>query len=440
MKKILLAIESKESLRRLKYHLAAKGYHVLLARTGERAWELIRDEHPRMVLTDSSLPPDGGHELCRRIRRQLVRGHPFVMLLSDTESPLSFRQSLERGADDVVSKPIDPQRLAMRVEDLMRRNVADSRHHPLTRLPGSAAISKELKRCIDWEKKFALCVINLNHFRAYNDFYGFEFGDRAICKVADILRAIKGSRRCRRLSLGHLVADRFLLMLSPEDVDRCCRQIIEQFEKIRSSLFTESDLHRGHLVASDITGRIRRFALLSISIGAVTGGPGAFRRPREAIDVALWAVCKAKLRWGNHYYVRRDGLRGLAAARNNLECKKILVVDGDAVTSRLLKSKLERKGYEVRTAPGGRTVVEIIRHDPPDLIFVDDRGSAGGQRTAGYLKNDLQAAAIPLVLSISGASEERAGPAGADGYLVKPYSFQRLMNTLEEHLYHPENQ
>jgi DNA-binding response OmpR family regulator len=437
LKKILLAMTNREILRRLKFGLSGKGYHVLLAATGERAWKLIRDEGPRMVLMDDSLPPDGGHELCRRIRQQMAESQPFVMLLSEEGERPGLRDDFERGADDVVFKPIDPQKLSLRVEELMRRSTVDGSNNPLSRLPGSATIRRDLKRCIDWEEKFALCLVNLNHFRAYNDFYGFEFGDRAICKVADILRGMSRQRRCKRLSLGHLVADRFLLLLSPEDVDRCCQNIIEQFEKIKSSLFTESDLDRGHLVATDRTGRVRRVALLSISIGAVTGEPGAFQHPLEAIDAARWAMCKAKLRWGNHYYVRRDGPKGLTAARNNLESKKILVVDGDAVTSRLLKSKLERNGYEVCTAAGGRSVLEVIRRDPPDLIFVEDRAGADGYQTASYLKNDLQAAAIPLVLSLSAHGKERRRPAAADGYLVKPYSFRHLMNTLEEHLCRP---
>lgn len=439
MKKILLAAAGQETLRRLKYHLSGKGCHALLARTGEQAWKLIRDEHPRMVLLDSSLQPDGGRELCRRIRKQLAGEHPFIMLLTEKGQDAGFRHILEQGADDVVSKPIDPLQLARRVEELMRRTAARGGHHPLTRLPGSAAIRKQLKRCIDWEKKFALCVVNLNHFRAYNEFYGFEFGDRAIRKVAEILRGIQRKRKGKRLSLGHLTADRFLLLVAPENVDQCCRSIIDQFDTIKKSLFTDGDLHRGHLVATDTTGRIRRYALLSMSIGAVTGEPGDFQHPREAIEAALWAMSRAKLRWGNHYYLRRDGPRGLTAARNNLECKKILVIDGDAVTARLLKAKLERKGYQVRTAPDGHSVVEIIRHDPPDLILVDDHAGGSGYRTTGYLKNDLHAADIPLVLSVSSHRRQPGFPAGADGYLVKPYSFQHLMSTLEEHLYHPDH-
>jgi len=438
LRKILLAMSDEETLRRLKYNLSGKGTHVLLARTGERAWRLIREEHPRMVLLDASLPPDGGGELCRRIRTQLAGDHPFVILLSEGGQEAGCRQGLEQGADDVAAKPIDPQQLSLRVEKLMRRNNIEGSHHPLTGFPTAAAIRKDLKRHIDWEKRFALCLVNLKHFRAYNDFYGFEFGDRAIRKVAEILNGLKRKRRYKRLSLGHLAADRFLLLVDPVKVEACCRSIIDQFDAIHSSLFTDSDLRRGHLVITDTTGRTRRFALVSMSIGAVTGGPGAFRDPQEVIDAALWAMSKAKLRWGNQYYLRRDGPRGLTAARNNMESKKILVINGDAVTARLLRARLERSGYQVCTASGGHEVVQIIRDDPPDLILVDDRAAGGGKRTTGYLKNDLQAAAIPLVLSLSGHRKEQGWPAGADGYLVKPYSFQHLMSTLEEHLHHPK--
>jgi DNA-binding response OmpR family regulator len=435
-RKVLVAISDQDVLRPLKYTLSRRGYHVLLADSGDRAHQLVKRERPGMVIVDVSLPDTDGYELCRRIRGDELPRQPFIMLLTRREKMFGFREGIERGADDYVPQPIDPKVVADRAEELMRRMSRDDGHIALTGLPGLHLVKKEIKRRIDWQEPLALCAVNLDHFRAYNEVYGFELGDRAIRMVAEQLLRQKRNMRLKKFFLGHMVADRFLVLLHPDLVENFCREVIAQFEKTRASLFTQSDLQRGHLLALDKTGRRRRFALLAISIGVILPESRSFRSAQQAIDAALWAMHKATIRGGSAYYIRRDGPMGLLAARSRETNKRILVIDGDAVCSRLLKSKLEREGYEVSLSTGGAEVIDIVRKDPPDLIFVDDQAVEDGSRIASLLKKDTRAGDIPLVLATSSEEVELGRMAGADDCLIKPYSFTYLMGKLAEHLDH----
>jgi CheY-like chemotaxis protein len=232
-------------------------------------------------------------------------------------------------------------------------------------------------------------------------------------------------------------ADNFMVMLWPGDVERYCREVILRFERIRSDLFRQSDRQRGYIVTADRTGRMRRFSLMGISIGAITSELRSFRGVQEALDAARWALHQAKVRARGNCYLRRDGPQGLVEARKTEASKKILVVDGDALSRRLLKSRLEREGYKVRTATSGREALEIARAEPPDLIFLDDELSkASDCQTPSCLKKDARTAAIPLVMLTASTDREGERSVEVDDYLIKPYSFKYLVRKVEEHLDH----
>lgn len=435
MKKILLAMTDRDALRLLKFRLAREEYYILMASTGERALALFEAERPDMMILDSSLPGRDGYEVCRQIRGSSEFNQPFVILLVAFGEKLKIRQGLEHGADDYMLKPVDLEAMSARIKALLRRTGRKDGHSALTGSPGQVPVKRELKRRIDWQEKFALCAVSLDHFRAYNEVYGFDFGDRAIQQLGRILAQVKRDVKPKDFYLGHMGADNFMVMLGPGDVERYCREVVLRFERLRSDLFRQSDLQRGYIVTADRTGRMRRFLLMDISIGAITSELQSFGGVQEALDAARWALHQAKVRGGSSCYLRRDGPLGLAEARENEAGKKILVVDEDTLFLRLLKSKLEREGYKVRTATSGREAIEIARADPPDLIFLDDKLSkAGGCQTPSCFKKDVTTAAIPLVMLTANSDWQGERPMEADDYLIRPCSFKYLVRKVEEHL------
>ena len=77
--------------------------------------------------------------------------------------------------------------------------------------------------------------------------------------------------------------------------------------------------------------------------------------------------------------------------------------------------------------------MEVVKADPPDLIFLDDTNSqVDGLQAILGLKDRASTANIPLIIVTADAHQERY--TGADEYLVKPCSFQYLMRTVHKHL------
>lgn len=124
----ILAIEDEEDiLEVIEYNLDREGYNVLTTRKGEKGYDLIKDNHPDLVLLDLMLPDRDGLEICRQIRDDdEIRNIPVIMVTAkDTESEVVL--GLGVGADDYVTKPFNPKELVARVKAVLRRSkVGDS--------------------------------------------------------------------------------------------------------------------------------------------------------------------------------------------------------------------------------------------------------------------------------------------------------------------------
>jgi two-component system, OmpR family, phosphate regulon response regulator PhoB len=88
----------------------------------QRAYQLIVDERPSIVLLDWMLPGGSGLELMRRLKREeLSREIPVIMLTAKTTQD-NLIQGLEVGADDYITKPFAPRELIARIKALLRRS------------------------------------------------------------------------------------------------------------------------------------------------------------------------------------------------------------------------------------------------------------------------------------------------------------------------------
>ncbi len=119
--KVLIVEDEAPLAEILRYNLAAEGYRVAHAGTGEEAEMMISEEMPDLVILDWMLPKVSGIELCRRLRNRLeTRAMPIVMLTARGEEADRVR-GLSTGADDYIVKPFSVLELMARVKTILRR-------------------------------------------------------------------------------------------------------------------------------------------------------------------------------------------------------------------------------------------------------------------------------------------------------------------------------
>jgi PleD family two-component response regulator len=269
-KKVLIVDDEADVRDVLKIVLEAEDYETMEASNGEEAIEKVSRRPPDLIILDFMMPKMNGPEVCRALKKDLLLRHiPIIMLTGRGELPDKVK-GIDAGADDYIVKPFEPTELIARVKMIMRRAEIDLDANPLTRLPGNVSIQNEIENRIQENKLFAVCYIDLDKFKVFNDRYGFERGDRAIQETARVL--IKGvqARGNKDDFIGHIGGDDFVIVTTPDTVDTLCPYIIKEFEKIVPSLYDEEDRNLGYILGKDRKGNPLQTSLLTISIGVVT--------------------------------------------------------------------------------------------------------------------------------------------------------------------------
>jgi pilus assembly protein CpaE len=119
--KVLVVDDQAMMLKLMSHPLQQEGYTVITAMTGAEALDKIHSEQPDLVILDLMLPDTNGIEICRRIRQVLHLGDlPIIILSGQTELSAKI-QGLEAGADEYVTKPVDPKEMTVRVKSLLAR-------------------------------------------------------------------------------------------------------------------------------------------------------------------------------------------------------------------------------------------------------------------------------------------------------------------------------
>ncbi|WAH35159.1 bifunctional diguanylate cyclase/phosphodiesterase [Alicyclobacillus dauci] len=101
--------------------------------------------------------------------------------------------------------------------------------NPLTGLPGNRRIDLELSRRVSAEQPFSVIYIDLDHFKWFNDAFGFQKGDQAIRCVADVIRRVLTERQLPDIFVGHIGGDDFILF-TPSDALSLVQSVRTKFD------------------------------------------------------------------------------------------------------------------------------------------------------------------------------------------------------------------
>ena len=268
--RILLVDDDPDILDVLEITLSEEDYEILKANDGEEALRIIRAKPLELVLLDYNMPKINGKQVCLEVKKDLLLSHlPIIMVTGKGELDDKIG-GINAGADDYIVKPFEPKELLARIRMILRRTQRDLEANPLTRLPGNVSILDELSKRLEDKQLFAVCYIDLDKFKAYNDTYGFEHGDDVIRETARIMiRAVKESGSPSDF-IGHIGGDDFVIVTEAEAAERISQKVIDEFEKTVPSFYNEVDRANGYILAKDRKGQEQRIPLLSVSIGIVT--------------------------------------------------------------------------------------------------------------------------------------------------------------------------
>jgi len=270
-KKRILIIEDNTSISELiQDTLNKKGFLAYLVKDSQKALDTIYNEPPDLIIVDFDMPSIDGKDICKKVRRDTVYGHlPIILLIPPGTSKGKIDWD-SIPADDYLIKPVSQDELNLRVSFSFSRANRELDANPLTRLPGNNSIIKEIQKRIDSGDKFALAYIDLDHFKAYNDKYGFFRGDEILRMTARIVTNSIRELDHPDVFVGHIGGDDFVFIVPSKLADDVCNRIIKYFDLIIPTFYDEVDRVRGYINSTNRKGGKERFPLMTISIAVVT--------------------------------------------------------------------------------------------------------------------------------------------------------------------------
>ena len=284
--RILIAEDEPDLRALLRMQLECEGFAVLEAKDGEEAIRFVNEHMPDLVLLDVMMPKMDGHEVCRHLRSSFTTRHiPIVMLTARVELKDKVL-GLEGGANDYVTKPWERKELLLRI-----RNVLDWSHQqraasPLTGLPGNHSINDELRERLAAGTSFALLQMDIDHFKSFNDHYGYARGDQAIQMLARILSEAAQRHGGPESFVGHIGGDDFVVLTSPDNAEPMGEDILESFNAMARDLYDAEDRERGYVEVLNRRHDSERFPLMSLTIALVNTDRVPVTHLAQLIDIA----------------------------------------------------------------------------------------------------------------------------------------------------------
>jgi diguanylate cyclase (GGDEF)-like protein len=243
--KILIAEDQAPSALHLRRTLERLDHEVTVATNGEAAWRIVQGGAAPLLLSDWMMPLVDGLELCRRIRSAALEKYTYIILLTSRDRKEDRLEGLRAGADDFLTKPADPDELTVRLEiaerilkvhaQLARQNERLAELAAIDELTGTKnrrRFREDLELLFSQAERLhsplSMIMLDIDHFKAYNDSFGHPAGDEILRRLGATLRSTLRSHDV----VARYGGEEFVVLLPATGEN----EAIEVAERLRSAI------------------------------------------------------------------------------------------------------------------------------------------------------------------------------------------------------------
>jgi signal transduction histidine kinase len=467
---ILCVDDDRKNLDLLEALLLPEGYEIVMALDGQASLDIFEKEKIDLVILDVFLPDISGFDVLRKLKAKRWTPVILVTALNDRETMI---RGLESGADDFLSKPIQKEELRLRVRNILK---IKENQDGIERM---AAIKEEFISTVSHELRTPLASIKL----AVDVLESEELGKFSEDQKVFVCRIKSNIDRLSRLindvlDLSKLESGKMKLNLVPIDAVSLVREIAEmqrpviENKGLQLKVFLEDDLplliaDRDRLtqVITNLvnnamkfteTGEIAvsvscpdsktmTFSVRDTGIGIKSGNiPLLFEKFKQVGNASqqvggtgLGLVISKELveRHGGRIWVESEFGKGTVFFFSIpvMKEKRILVVDDDPISRRLLKGILA-KNYEIELAEDGFMAARKNALFNPHIIVLDNQmPNMDGVEVCARLKKDIGTKNTKIIILSSFDNDvelQKAREAGADDLMCKPVRAAELLSKI----------
>ena len=433
--------------------LQKAGHEVLSAEDGESAITIAVAERPDVILLDMILPAADGLQVCQILKSKDETAPIPIIFVTAVSKANEILRAFQVGGSDYVTKPFRTAEILARVsvharlrraedsllaknrqteklaQDLAEANVQLarlSRTDPLTgllnRRAWKEAAMQEHDRFLRCQSPYGVIILDVDHFKAFNDSCGHQAGDDCLKRVAE---AIRGTCRSSEV-VGRYGGEEFVVLTSD-----CTRDAaLNLAERIRKTIWSLGVPHPASSTADRVTA----------CVGVATIETGSWEDVLKRADDALYV---AKRSGRNMVYAEehvtipknppppRETAQPITPIENPAASNAtILIVDDNPTNRTLCQRCLDGEGYQSIQAGNGQEALDLVERHMPSVILMDvAMPNVDGLECTRRLRANAATRDIPIIM----ISARTDGPdvlaglkAGADEYLTKPIRTQEL--------------
>ena len=209
--------------------------------------------------------------------------------------------------DEIGTLSQDFVRMGQRLKELEQISLDAS---PLTRLPGNIAIERSISRRLREQQPFAMCYLDLDNFKSYNDHYGYIKASELIKESGYLIHTIVQNLGDAEAFVGHIGGDDFVVIIDHMLAKTACQEIIRDFDTMIPGYYSAEDRAKGYIEGQDRYGVQRRFPLVTISIAVLNCQPGKYSTAAEIATAAAEVKDRVKESSGSNYIIVREAGSG----------------------------------------------------------------------------------------------------------------------------------
>jgi len=304
VKRILLVTEKVPPYTYWADLLLKKGYQAEIFPNIKLAAEHILFKLPDMLIIKENLHPELVRDLIFALKADLsLSSFPILLiLLPQRIAAIEWEKYL---IDDFVCEGASEEEFLSRVKLAFIRASRLADNNPLSGLPGNTSILRKIEETLKSEIPMAVAYVDIDHFKPFNDAYGFSRGDEIIRMLARILVHTVERHAGPTGFVGHIGGDDFVFICPLEYAEDIARELIQQFDQLILNFLEPEDRQRGCLIATDRQGVLCRIPWPSISIAIVPVWKGHPKHYGEVASIAAQLKKYVKNIPGSAYLIDR---------------------------------------------------------------------------------------------------------------------------------------
>lgn len=243
-------------------------------------------------------------KLAKRIKKHPTLFLAPLVLYHPCPQKKVILSGFDFGADDFFFSKWDTKLYSSKFKMILNRSRRDLGVNPTTRLPGTNIIQREMSQRIEKRKRFAVCYADLDNFKAYNDYYGYHYGDGLIKMTSEIIRDVVYSHT-KDGFVGHIGGDDFVFIIPPDKVHLICDRIIKIFDRMIIRRYKKEDVLQGYIITTNRRGKNEKFPIMTLSIAVIVNQKSMFKHVGEISHMIMDLKCYTKTLPGSNYFVER---------------------------------------------------------------------------------------------------------------------------------------